>query len=64
VFHHQAHDPAETEIGGLGLVRGRYFRFCPRRLLANFGGSGDAEIMRDCPRNNNPASRPSGSDAI
>ena len=37
----------------MGLVRGRYIG--SRRRLPNFGGSGDAEIMRDSPRNNNPA---------
>ncbi len=51
MLHQQAHDAAEAEIGGLGLVRCRHFG--PRRLLANCAGLGDAEIMRESRRNNN-----------
>jgi hypothetical protein len=53
VLHQQAHDAAEPEIGGLGMVRRG--RFGSRSLLANCAGLGDAEIMRELVRNNNRA---------
>jgi hypothetical protein len=50
VLHQQAHDATEAQVSGLRLVRRGHFG--PRRLPANCAGLGDAEIMRESPRNN------------
>ena len=59
VLHQQAHDPTETEIGGLWLVRRERFRpqrtFIVAFAFANCSGLADAVIMRESPPNNNVA---------